>query len=209
MKNIIISIIIISFSIGFFSCSKKNETTKNEQKTEEKKETAPAVTNPFHIKYESKKENEKNTMELWVKGKNFKMEIISIKGDNKDVSIMYYKDKVAYMMTDIGGEKMNMKADISKELEKTLNFEITSVKDNIKDYQKIGEEELLGNKCTVYMTKEGDKFSIYKENYVLKVVDKNNVMFTATVFEPDVKLDDELISPPKDIVFENMEDMMK
>ena len=213
MKKSGLLILIFAFSFSFYSCTKKGEMVEKESKqTSENKPGAEkninsSVTSPFHVKYESKQENEFTIMELWSKGNNFKMEVNTKRGENKDISIMYSLDKIAYTITDIAGEKMNMKAEISPELENTMNFEITNVFDKLKNWQKVGSEDVLGYKCDIYLTKMGDKISIYKDNYVLKIVDKNNMTYNAVVYEPEIKLADDFFQPPKNLEYMRMEDM--
>jgi len=88
-----------------------------------------------------------------------------------------------------------------------MNFEITNVFDKLKNWQKVGSEDVLGYKCDIFLTKMGDKLSIYKDNYVLKIVDKNNMTYNAVVYEPEIKLADDFFQPPKNLEYMRMEDM--
>ena len=215
MKKFFSLLIVFCFSFSFINCSKKNETPGIENKQtaenipEPKKESSNSISLPYHIKYESKATNETGNMEMWVKDKKFKINIDAVINGVKNTANMYVPDKKAYMITDEGGEKMNMVMDIDEELENTINYEVASINERIKDFQKTGNEEVLGYKCDIYQSKFGDKFSIFDDNYVLKIVDKNGKTTTATEFEPDVKLEDNVFNPPEGLKWMTMEEMMK
>ena len=215
MKKLFLLLILFCFSFSFINCSKKNDTSGNdskqtsENKTETKKEIVNTISSPYHIKYETKSDNESGNMKMWVKGKKFKINIDAVVNGKKNTADMYVPDKKAYMITDEAGEKMNMVMDVDEELENTINYEIASISERIKDFQKTGNEDVLGYKCDVYQSKFGDKFSIYKDNYVLKITDKNNKTTTATVFEPELKLEDNMFNPPEGLKWMTMEEMMK
>lgn len=215
MKKYFLFLIVFCALFSITSCKKKSGSSEtdskqtSENKSETKKETTNTNSTPYHIKYETKSNNESGNMKMWVKGKKFKINIDAEVNGKKNTANMYVPDKKAYMITDDAGEKMNMVMDVDEELENTINYEIASISERIKDFQKVGNEDVLGYKCDVYQSKFGDKFSIYKDNYVLKITDKNNKTTTATVFEPDVKLEDNMFNPPEGLKWMTMEEMMK
>jgi|WetSurMetagenome_2_1015567.scaffolds.fasta_scaffold229096_2 hypothetical protein len=214
MKKIILVLLVFSVSLMLSSCSKKDSAgTDSKQKTETKSDGKKDVTysenSTYHIKYDGKGEKNSGTIELWIKGKNIKMDLNMTEGGKKNNANMYYVDKIAYIITEMEGKKVGMKMDISKDKdsEKGLDMGIVGIKEKLKDYEKIGTEEVLGYKCDIYKTKQDSKISVYKDIFALKEVDKNNDVLVATVFEPDVKLADDFFTPPKDIEFLDMNDM--
>jgi hypothetical protein len=96
--------------------------------------------------------------------------------------------------------------DVSKDENFQKDFaKLYDVKDKLKDYTKGGTEEIIGYKCDVY-TKGEEKIWIYQDKMALKFTDGKMTM-TASVFEPDVKLAEDFLNPPKDIDFKSMDDL--
>ncbi|MCX6166217.1 MAG: DUF4412 domain-containing protein [Ignavibacteriae bacterium] len=153
----------------------------------------------YHLKYEAKSGKEKGTMDFYFKNKNAKIDMNFIEGEKKNNAKMYYADKIVYMITEIESKKIGMKMDLSES--KEADMDIVNVKEKLKDYEKVGSDEVLGYKCDVYKTKEGTKLSIYKEVFALKIVDTKGNEFVATAFEQDVKLADDFFTAPKDVQY--------
>ena len=128
--------------------------------------------------------------------------------DKKDIA---FSDNSAYHIKyEASGEKekgtldiffkgKSVKMDVSQEMDKDPSRDLVNLKDKLKDYEKVGTDEILGYKCDVYQTKEGSKISVYKDYIGLKMVEKSGKTFIATAFEPDIKLANDFFSPPKDI----------
>ncbi len=219
MKKLLLFLLVFSVTLLMSGCSKKESASndskdKTEKKSEDKKDITFSENSTYHVKYDAKGDKVNGTMEMWIKGKNVKMDMNMDEKGKKVNSDMYFVDKIAYIVTDMEGKKMGMKMDISKEMEKgdDPTKDIVNIKEKLKDYQKLGTDEVLGYKCDVYQTKEGTKLSIYKEYFALKIVDKNNNTYVATAFEPDIKTADDFFTPPKDVEFMdmgNMKNMMK
>ena len=111
------------------------------------------------------------------------------------------------MITEVEGKKIGMKMDVSESTE--ANTEIVNVKDKLKDYEKIGTDEVIGYKCDVYKTKEGTKLSVYKDAFALRIVDKKGDEFVATLLEQDIKIADDFFTPPKDMEYMDFSDLDK
>ncbi len=201
------------FAVAFLSlsllagCGKKDSADNKDGKTSgDKKDVVISENTPFHLKYEITNESEKGSMDMYVKGKNAKLDIKS-KEKGQDVgSLMYIKDGMMYMVMDMMGQKMGMKMDVSKDENFQKDFaKLYDVKDKLKDYTKGGTEDILGYKCDIY-TKGAEKIWIYKDMMALKFSDGKSTL-EAKIFEPDIKLDDNFFDPPKDIEFKSMDDL--
>ena len=199
------AVVFLSFSL-IAGCEKKEATDSKDGKKEDKKDVAINENTPFHLKYEMASDVEKGSMDMYVKGKNVKLEI-KAKDKGQDVnSVMYVKEGMMYMVMDMMGQKMGMKMDVSKDENFQKDFaKLYDVKDKLKDYTKGGSEEIIGYKCDIY-TKGEEKIWIYQDKMALKFTDGKMTM-TASIFEPNVKLADDFLDPPKDIEFKSMDDL--
>jgi hypothetical protein len=204
MKKLYFLTIILSLFILLNGCGKKEGTTddkkdgKTEQKTD-KKDISFSENSSYHIKYDAKSEKMKGTMEFYFKNKNAKIDVNFKEGEKNISSSMYFENKVLYMITSLEGKKMGMKMDVSES--KDPSTEIINIKDKLKEYEKVGTDEVLGYKCDVYKTKEGAKMSIYKEAFALRIVEPKGDEFVATALEQDVKVADDFFTPPKDVEY--------
>lgn len=215
MKKIFFLAFIISVAVLLNGCGKKDDTgdkknEKTEQKTEQKKDISFSENSSYHLKYEAKSEKLKGTMDFYFKDKNAKIDVNFNEGDKKIGSSMFFENKILYMITEVEGKKIGMKMDVSES--KEANTEIVNVKDKLKDYEKIGTDEVIGYKCDVYKTKEGTKLSVYKDAFALRIVDKKGDEFVATLLEQDIKIADDFFTPPKDIEymdFSNLDKLIK
>jgi hypothetical protein len=208
MRKLYFLALILSAVILLNGCGKKKDSTDaKDQKTEQKKDISYSEGSSYHINYESKAPEEKGSMDFYFKGKSAKIEVNMMAGDKKNNASMYYADKVVYMITEMEGKKMGMKMDVTEN--KDSEFDIVNIKDKLKDYEKVGADEVLGYKCDVYKTKDGTQISIYKDAFGLKIVDKNKKEVVATVFEQDVKLADDFFTAPKDVEYMDLGNMKK
>ena len=201
----LLAVVFLSFGL-LTGCGKKDATDSKDSKKDDKKDVVINENTPFHLKYEMSSDVEKGSMDMYVKGKNVKLEI-KAKDKGKDVnSTMYVKEGMMYMIMDMMGQKMGMKMDVSKDENFQKDFaKLYDVKDKLKDYTKGGSEEIIGYKCDIY-TKGEETIWIYHDKMALKFTDGKMTM-TASVFEPDVKLAGDFLDPPKDIEFKSMDDL--
>jgi hypothetical protein len=161
---------------------------------------------PFRVNYDLTGK-EPGKLDMTIKGQSVKMLITSSKEGQTMTLNMYIKDKILYYIMEAGEMKMAMKSDISKDESFKEFDELINVKNQLKDMEKTGSEEVIGYKCDIYKNKKNELFSIYKERVPLKMTSKDAVM-TATSFEPDVKVADDYFDPPKDVEYKDMKDMM-
>jgi hypothetical protein len=203
MRKLFYLAFIICIALLLNGCGKKEGTSdKKDEKTEQKtdkKEIVFSENSSYHLKYEAKSEKMKGTMDFYFKNKNAKIEVNFDEGAKKINSSMYFENKVLYMITNMEGKKIGMKMDVSDN--KDINTDMIDVKDKLKEYEKVGTDEVLGYKCDVYKTKEGSKLSIYKDAFALRIVDKKGDEFVATALEQDIKVADDFFSPPKDVEY--------
>jgi len=208
MKNLfyLFAVTILSLSL-ITGCGKKDTAgNKEEKKSEEKKDVSISENTPFHLKYEMTDEKGKGSLDMFVKGKNAKMDIKAKEADKDISTLMYIKDGTMYMLMDMMGQKMGMKMDVSKDENFQKDFaKLYDVKDHLKDYTKGGTEDVLGYKCDMY-TKGAEKIWIYKDMIALKFTDGKSTL-EAKEFEPNAKLADDFFDPPKDIEFKSMDDL--
>ena len=200
------TVTLISFSL-IAGCGKKDSAgNKEEKKSDDKKEVAIGENTPFHLKYEMTGESEKGSMDMFVKGKNAKLDIKAKEAGQDMNSLIFVKDGMMYMVMDMMGQKMGMKMDVSKDESFQKDFaKLYDVKDKLKDYTKGGTEEVLGYKCDIY-TKGAEKIWIYKDMMALKFSDGKTTL-EAKEFEPNAKIADDFFDPPKDIEFKSMDDL--
>lgn len=203
MRKLFYLVLILCIAVLLNGCGKKESSgdkkdDKTEQKTE-KKDISFSENSSYHLRYEAKSEKMKGTMDFYFKDKNAKIEVNFNEGDKKINSTMYFENKVLYMITSLEGKKMGMKMDVSES--KDVNTDMVNVKEKLKEYEKVGTDEVLGYKCDVYKTKEGSKLSIYKDAFALRIVDKKGDEFVATALEQDVKIADDFFTPPKDVEY--------
>lgn len=215
MKKLFILVFIVSVAVLLNGCGKKEDAGnvkngKTEQKTEQKKDISFSENSSYHLKYDAKSEKLKGTMDFYFKEKNAKIDVNFNEGDKKISSSMFFENKILYMITEVEGKKIGMKMDVSES--KEANTEIVNLKDKLKDYEKIGTDEVIGYKCDVYKTKEGTKLSVYKDAFALRIVDKKGDEFVATLLEQDIKIADDFFTPPKDLEymdFSNLDKLIK
>jgi len=230
MKKLFLFILVFLSANLLIYCGKKESTAtdlkdKTEKKKEVYKDTSFSENSSYHIKYEAK--GEKNgTIELWIKGKSNKININVDEKEEKSLWDVYYKDEFAYIIN-VFGKKNNVskendnnsglknlsdlypaaKIDLRKEKDKDPGKNLVNLKEKLKDFEKIGTEEILGYKCDIYQTIEGSKISIYKEYFALKIVDKKNETIIATAFESDVNLEDDFFNMKFDCMYVNFNDL--
>jgi hypothetical protein len=206
-------ILILLFSMFvMLSCGKKDESTikgDSEKKDDSKVENITENT-PVHYEMEATGEM-RGTWDVWAKGKKAYVKMnYEVAGQNMK-SEMWMVDDMMYTVTDMAGKKMGMKMnpkEWAQENEKKKDFNPMSFKDGCKDCEKIGEEEVIGKKCDIYQDKNGIKYSVYEGKVPLKIVMPKMTM-QAKKLEVDMKIDDSMFDPPKDVEYIEMDKMME
>lgn len=206
MKKIkFLTVLLLSVFI-IAGCGKKTEDgTSDAQKDKKEEKTETSV---FHIKYDVKGQGDM-TMDMYVKDKNFKMDMKGTEESRKKVdALIFVKDDYLYMIGEEAGKKMGMKFKMDDENNEFKDItKLTDIKNEISKAKKEGTEEILGYECDIY--KEGNKTMwVYKDMFFLKMVDDKTTM-VATEFEPDAKISESEFELPKDVEIQDMEKMMQ
>ncbi len=206
-KNYLMAALLFILCAAFLtSCGKKNAGTPGS----DTKDVNITETTPFHIKYEIKGD-EQGTLEIFSNGKNVKL-VMSAKQAGTDIKSDIYKtDEGMIMVTDMMGKKMGIKMKLDdKDAERFK--ELLKTKEMLKNCKKEGTESVLGYKCDIY-SNDTSKFYMYKDLVALKFEYKSKTgsieTMTATTFEPDAKLAEDIFVVPKDIEIMDMDNLMK
>lgn len=208
----ILVILLIFFSLIYFTSCGKKETSETEKKTETGNVSEFNPDKPFHVIYEVKGDITGTVDAIYSLKKSRITSNMDMKGQ-KITSTAYTDGQMVYVVSEIAGMKTGMKMDAKKYAEQSGKnegqFDISSFKERLKDYDKVGTEEILGRKCDIYQSKDGKfKMSIYKEALPLKF-DFGKMTFIATKIETDVKVTDDMFTPPQDVKYLDMEEMLK
>jgi hypothetical protein len=205
-------VLVLLFSFLMTGCGKKEDSTTKEDTDKKEDANLEDITEGTPIHYEMEATGEmQGSWDVYVKGKKV-MAKMKYSASGKEISSqMWMNEDAMYILSDMGGKKMGMKMDPKKYLEESAqkkDFNALTFKDGCKDCEKIGEEEVIGYKCTIYQDKSGIKYSIYKDKVPLKIVMPKTTI-QAKKLEVNVKLADDMFTPPKDVEFVEMDKMME
>ena len=197
-------------------CGKKETTSNDDKKTDSKSDSKSdakdilSLDKPVYVEFQVSGDVT-GTVKTYYKDKKFKSETnMNMKG-NEIKSTIYSDGTTMYTVSELGGVKTGMKMDASKYSEQGKdNFDMSTFKDKLKDYTKIGEEDIIGKHCDIYQSnKNADlKMSVYQEMIPLKIQMKSMTL-VATKLDKDVNVNDDIFNPPSDVKFMDMNSMMK
>ncbi len=209
-KNYLLAAVLFILCAAFISSCGKKDAGAPGSENKDAKDVSITETTPFHIKYEMKGD-ESGTLEIFSNGKNVKL-VMSAKQAGTDIKSDIYKtEDGVIMVSDVLGKKTGLKMKLEDKDAKQFK-EILNAKEMLKDYKKAGTESVLGYKCDIY-TNDTSKIYMYKDIVALKFEYKSKSgtieTMTATAFEPDAKLADDLFVVPKDIEIMDMDNLMK
>jgi hypothetical protein len=218
MKNLSFLIIIIITALLIFGCVKKENTgadsgNKETSKTEvikSIKDTVPDNNSSYHIIYILNKNGKKVTINMFQKGKKMRTETNSSKPDLLVRSTVFYSDNIIYTVREFGKTRYGFKMDLNEMAEKNkeLDKNFYNVQDRLKDFEKTGSGEVLGNACTIYKDKKGYIYYMYEDKAMLKI-EFDDGSIEATEFETNVSYDDSYFEPPKDIDYDKFRNLDK
>lgn len=159
---------------------------------------------PIHIKYDVGGK-EPGTLDIIYKGNKVKMVVGMSRGGQTLMNVnLIIKDKMMYYVVE--GDSNGIKSDISNnEFYKRFGI-IFNLKDNLNGFEKSGTEDILGYSCEVYKSKDGDLLSVYKDKILFKKTSKDLIL-TSLLFEPDVKISDDIFELPKNVNYIDMDKM--
>src|SRR5438876_148095 len=186
LLNSLSILLVFLFSLIFFADCSKKEGSKTENKTETNEVSEFNADKPFHVIYDVKG-NVTGSIDAIYSLKKSRIEShLNMKGQ-KVTSTVYTDGQMVYMVSEVADVKMGTKMDAKKYAEqsgkKESQIDISSFKERLKEYDKVGTEEILGRKCDIYQSKDGKfKMSIYNEALPLKF-DFGTMIFTATKIE--------------------------
>jgi hypothetical protein len=204
MKQLKFFVLFIFSVIIIAGCGKKTD----EQKSDAEKKDEVTAASVFHIKYNIKGESNM-TLDMYVKDKNFKMDMKGNDESGKKMdALMYLKDNYIYVIGEEGGKKMGMKMKMDAADNEFKDItKLTEIKDEISKAKKEGTEKILGYECDIY--KDGEKTMwVYKDMFFLKMVDGKTTM-EAVEFNPNAKISDADFEIPKDVEIQDMEQMLE
>ena len=208
--NISLVLIFMLSAIFIFSCGKKNENVKTEDKSSTEKSTSTDEISPsssFMVTFDI-------TGKVTGKTKNYydnkKMRVdneMSI-GGQKISSQVISDGEWVYIISEYGGKKMGMKMNVkyyTEDQQKKGEFDISSFRDKLKTYQKTGTEEILGKQCDIYKVNDKTTISVYKDMIPLKVVATGGDMtMVATSYEINPKVPDDFFTPPSGVEYKEL-----
>ncbi len=208
-------------AIFFFllqGCGKKNSTTTDDKKSDSQSDSKTDIKDilsldkPVYVEF-SITGDINGTIKAYYKNKKYKSENIMKVGAGEMTSTMYSDGTNIYTVTDMAGTKTGMKMDATKFNDpenKNNNLDISSFKERIKDYTKIGEEDIVGKHCDIYQSNKNPdmKMSVYQDLIPLKIQTKKMTM-VATKLDKDVNVNDDVFTPPSDVKYIDMGNMMQ
>lgn len=105
---------------------------------------------------------------------------------------------------------MKYKRDEYQEQKKEGEFDAVTFKDQLKNMDKIGTEEILGKQCDIYRSKDGKyQMSIYNEMVPLKFSSgEGKMVMVAKEFDTNAKFSDDIFTPPADTKYMDATEMM-
>lgn len=216
VKTLYLNFVIALFAVIFISsCGKKDDTGttgKETDKPDKKEITSLTAETPIFVEFKVQGTVE-GTVRGWYAGKRNKSES-ELKMKNMQINGAFYSDgQMVYVVTvDSTGKKMGFKMDMKEWKEgssKEGQVDISSWRDMLKDYNKIGTAEVLGKTCDIMESKDKlSKLYVYKDFLPLKMEMKDMTM-TATKYEIDIKVTDEMFTPPKDVEYIDFGEMTK
>lgn len=217
LKSLIFSLTFLMFIFLINGCGKKDSTSTDDKKTDSKSETKSdsketiSLDKPVYVEFEVTGDMTGNVKAYYV-NKKFKSENTMKVAGNEMKSTIYSDGQTMYTVSEIGGVKTGMKMDASKynDPSKGDNFDITSFKERMKDFTKVGEEDIIGKHCDIYQSNKNPdlKISVYKDLFPLKVQSKKMTM-VATKLDRDVNINEDIFTPPSDVKYMDMDNMMK
>lgn len=211
MKNInLLLLMLLALTLLIPGCGKKDSSVtegkddkrESSEVTETKKDIDISENTAFHVVYEMAGDNSA-ILDVYAKGGKGKSEIKSTTENAEFSASAYYPgDGYIYTVTEVAGKKMaiKIKENESRKDKKDFSTYVLKFKDNLKDFDKEGTEEIIGYNCNVYKDKEGNKYYIYRDLIMLKFEGKTGT-FTATKLELGANIDDKIFEVPKDTDF--------
>ncbi|MCI0449050.1 MAG: hypothetical protein L0Y79_04590 [Chlorobi bacterium] len=217
LNGLFLNFLFVLLSIMLlFSCGKKDEGTtsgdKKESTSDDKtSEDKLSETSPIYVQFEISGST-KGTVDGYYHNKKAKTMSQMETGGMKISATAYFDGgEYVHIISEVAGKKMGMKYKRDDFGKKEGEFDAVTFKDQLKNMDKIGQEEILGKKCDIYKAKDGSyQISIYKELVPLKFSGKDGKMvMVAKKFETDANFSDDIFTPPSDVDYMDAGNLMK
>lgn len=221
IKALSLNLLLVSMLAFGFVCSKsdgektgdtKSGDDKKTESTSDKKDGSFSPDKPFMVEFEiTGAENRTGTVTAVYSGKKCRSTSnFSIEGKKMGSTAYFDGGNTVYTVTDVAGMKMGMKFDKSKFSDSKDNMDVNSFRDYLDKMDKIGEEEILGYKCEIYKFKDKDvTVSLYDKTVPLRMGGADGKTYMKAIkFEKDVKVTDDMFTPPADVKYTDMTEMM-
>lgn len=196
---------ILSLSIVFSSCGKKDET---ETATEETEEKADGIT----YYYTMTGEGIEGSMKIARKGEDIFWER-KITAEDITMNLIVISDgKEVYVINDVNGEKTGYKssmADYNNSIDKAEQICVINPGRTTGKFEKVGTTTVLGEDCTIYEIPDGTRFTVSDDGktvYEVSMEGLYSVKFTNNQTVPPPS--DDLFKVPTDITFEETDDIL-
>lgn len=203
-------LIVMLSALFFFSCGKKNENVKTEDKSTTEKSTSTDEISPsssFMVTFDITGKVTGKTKNYY-DNKKMRVDNEMSMGGQKMSSQVISDGEWVYIISEYGGKKMGMKMNVkyyTEDQQKKGEFDISSFRDKLKTYQKTGTEEILGKQCDIYKVNDKTTISVYKDMIPLKVVATGGDMtMVATSYEINPKVPDDFFTPPSGVEYKEL-----
>ena len=226
-KSKIVNALFLNFLFVLFlsfalvqACGKKDDGTtsgdKKESSSDDKKSgdlDKISESSPIHVQFEISG-SMNGTVDAYYHNKKSKS-TSQMEMKNMKISATAYFDggEYVYIISEVSGMKTGMKykRDEFSKSKKEDEFDALTFKEQLKNMDKIGQEEILGKMCDIYKAKdESYQISIYKDMVPLKFSGKDGKMvMVAKKFETDADFSDDIFTPPSDVSYMDAGNMMK
>lgn len=214
--------LLLALMLAFgFVCGKSDGEKSGDTKSGDEKKTETSNDNkdasftpdkPFMVEFEvTGAENRTGTVSAIYYGKKCRSSSNFSIGGKKMGSTAYFDGgNTVYTITEVAGVNMGMKFDKSKFSDSKDNMDVNSFREYVDKMDKIGEEEILGYKCEIYKFKDKDvTVSLYDKTVPLRMGGADGKTYMKAIkFEKDVKVSDDMFTPPTDVKYTDMTDMM-
>jgi len=213
-------LLLMFISAAGNGCGKKDENTssgdknKNESTSEDKKSSDDLISkdSPVHVVFEISGTMQGTVDAYYHNNKSKSTSTMSIAGQKMSASAYFDGGEYVYIISDVAGIKTGMKykRDEYQNQKKEGEFDAVTFKEQLKNMDKVGTEEILGKQCDIYRSKDGKyQMSIYKEMVPLKFSSgEGKMVMVAKEFDTDVNISDDIFTPPADTKYMDATEML-
>lgn len=187
-------------------CSKKEDAPKTEIKDTTKTTQTTKTENPVsaHVVFDVTGDRV-GTDDAYLTGKKFR-QVMDVKKDGVMKKITLISDgAIFYLISESGGKKMGIKMplDSSKDftLKKSPGEDFEDFVSRLNHFPTVGTKEILGKQCEIKITDHKDTMAVYQGFPLQCLFRSKGFYMTATKFETDVKITDDMFIPPAGVEY--------